>query len=239
MKPYSLLHILVAGALCATALTVRINAQTAAGTGQIKGSVVSASDKSNLSGVTVNIFRIGSPQPFSAKVVRAGDGTFTASGLATGTYGMCANQPGGMFIDQCEWSDFHSSTLVTTGKITAGAVIHLKKASGLTIRVNDAGTSLARGANEHDPPHVLVGVFDSRGILHPAIETKRDGTGVSYLLPIPVDFPVRLTVASDKVDLEDDRHVAVPAKGVTKVVFQPVNQAQAQSFTFNATGRKP
>lgn len=205
--------------------------------GQIQGKVVLEAGGSALSGATVTAYRIAPAPAVRVSTSTGSDGSFTVAGLAPGRYGICVKHPSGTLIDPCQWPYIQRPLSVTNGGTSGGVVIRMKKASALNVRVNDTGQFLARKSSEAFPPHVLVGAFDMRGAFHPALQTGKDSSGVSYQLSIPVDFPIRLTVGSPKVKLEDAQHAPVPLKGHSEIVVQPSSQSQQRSFTFNAVGR--
>ena len=92
---------------------------------------------------------------------------------------------------------------------------------------------------ESAPPQVLVGVFDLKGVFHPARETKQAGATTNYDISVPVDLPVKLTVYSLKVKLQTAQQAPVAAQGWSQMIVIPSNQPQSKTFTFNATGRNP
>ncbi len=206
-------------------------------TGQIQGRVTAQIGGAVFAGTVVNVYRVGQGPAFSTKAITAKDGTYAVTGLPAGTYRVCASDRGGTVVDHCLWPDFHSVVAVA-GAQSATADIQLKKATTLSVRVNDPGRNLSRKAGDTVTPHVLVGGFDMSGIFHPAREVK-DAGGSTYELVIPTDFPVRMVVQSAQVAMDDDKRGAVPQQGHSEVVVQPSASAQGPSFTFHATGRKP
>src|SRR5262249_15391366 len=132
-----------------------------------------------------------------------------------------------------------TTVTIPASQTVSGIVIKLKKASVLSVRINDNAHALEKKTTEAFPPHVLVGVMDAQGSFHPAKEAQKDNAGISYTVPIPQDFPVRLTVHSAKVQLQDDKKNPVPANGHYEMVVHASSQAQQKAFVFSAVGRKP
>jgi len=66
-----------------------------------------------------------------------------------------------------------TSVNVAASSLSSGLVVRVKKASTVTVRVNDTAQALAQKPTEAYPPHVLVGAFDMRGGFHPAREVQK------------------------------------------------------------------
>jgi hypothetical protein len=239
--------------------------QTAVAAGQVQGKVVLDSDGSAVTGVTITLVQIsatpkaaainpvnsgtvtttpisgsslaGGSAATTATTTSAKDGTFSVPGLATGQFAVCVKDPKAAVIDPCLWTDSRTSVNVAASSLSSGLVVRVKKASTVTVRVNDTAQALAQKPTEAYPPHVLVGAFDMRGGFHPAREVQKDATGISYQLPIPVDSPIRLTLSSAQVKLATSSNVALPAKGYSTTFVQPSGASQTNSFSFNAVGR--
>lgn len=228
--------------LLATQVTAIFQAKAApppVNTGQILGKVVKEGNGSALSGASVTAYRISPAPTVSATASTGKDGSFTIGGLSSGQYGICVNDGSGALINPCNWVDLATTVTVVDGSATSGVQISMKASSTLNVRVNDAGQFMGKKAGETSPPHVLVGAFDLKGVFHPAVESQKDNSGISYQLSIPQDFPVRMSLYSVHVKLEDDQHNPVPPGGVSQMIVHPSNQSpgQQKSFTFNAIGR--
>jgi hypothetical protein len=173
----------------------------------------------------------------TATATPANDGSFSVASLAVGQFAICVKDPSGAVIDPCLWTDSRTTVNIVAGNMTSGLVVRVKKASAVSVRVNDTAQALAQKSTDAYPPHVLVGAFDARGGFHPAQEVQKDSTGISYQLPIPVDSPVRVTIYSAQVQLATSSNVSLPAQGYSMTFVQPSSQSQTNSFTFNAVGR--
>ena len=173
----------------------------------------------------------------SATASAAKDGAFSAAGLATGQYAVCVQDPTAGVIDPCLWSDSRTTVGVTAGSLSSGLVVRVKKASIVSVRLNDTVQALVQRPGDPSPPHVLVGAFDSRGIFHPANEIQKDATSISYRIPIPVDSPIRVIVSSAQVKLTSSTDAPLPAQGYSTTFVQPSSQSVTNSFTFDAVGR--
>jgi hypothetical protein len=212
---------------------------TVVNTGQIQGKVVLDSSGAAVSGAVVTAYRISPAPTVSAKASTGQDGSFTVPGLSSGQFGLCVIGSTATLLDPCKWVDLQTTVKVTDGSATSGVVIRLKQASALNVRLNDVAQALAQTPGGAAPPHVLVGVFDLKGIFHPLNQTQNDSTGVTYELDIPFDYPVRLTVYSVKVKLQTGQSAPVAAAGYSVMVVHPSGQSQQPSLTFKTVGLNP
>jgi hypothetical protein len=167
--------------------------------GKVQGKVVLDSDGSAVSGVTVTLVQISAiPRPAAASPINSGtvtvtpisasggtagtattattasetNGSFSVGDLAAGQFAVCVKDPNAAVIDPCLWTDSRTTVPVTAGNVSSGFVVRVKKASTVSVRVNDTAQTLAPKPTEAYPPHVLVGAFDARGGFHPAREAK-------------------------------------------------------------------
>ena len=210
--------------------------------GSVQGKVVLDSDGSAVSGVSISLVAAGGGSGAGpASAVRtftpAADGTFTDTNLAAGRYLVCVKDPSGAVIDPCSWTDSLTTLTAAAGNASTSFTVRVKKASTVSVRVNDTGQILAMTPTDSHAPHILVGASDVRNGFHPARAVQSDATGVSYELPIPVDSPVRLTVYSAQVRLTTGTNQSVPAQGYTTTFVQPSGSVQTNSFSFSAVGR--
>lgn len=220
--------------LCLAGVCSMLPAAMAAG--GIQGKAVSDTDGSPFAGAAVMVYRSGPAPTLSRTVTTTADGSFAVSGLTPGRYGICVKPASGSFIDPCQWGDLLKTVQVSDGLTAAAGAIRLKPATLLRVRINDAAKALEKKNAETFAPHVLVGVFDVRGMFHPAMAAKKDSAGINYELPIPPDLPVTLRVYSAHVKLETEARAPVSAKGYQEVVLQS-QKSPPKQYTFNVTGR--
>jgi hypothetical protein len=187
--------------------------------------------------IAVGATGISSGATSTATATTANDGSFSVSGLAAGQFAVCVRDAAAAVIDPCLWTDFQTTVAVNSGKLTSGLVVRVKKASTVSVQLNDSAQFLAPTATDTYPPHVMIGAFDARGGFHPAQQTAKQSSGMAYQLAIPVDSPVRLFIYSVKVQLATSSNVVLPAQGYSTTFVQPSSLAQTSSFTFNAVGR--
>lgn len=214
----------------------------AVATGSVQGKIVVDSDGSAVSGASISLVAAGGGTGAgSASAVRtftsAADGTFTVAGLAAGRYSVCVRDPSGSVIDPCSWTDSLTTLTAAAGNTSTSFTVRVKRASTISVQVNDPAQALALTAADTYPPHVLVGAFGVGGIFHTAREVSNDASGRSFGLSVPVDSPVSLTVYSAQVKLTTDSNQPIPPQGYSVPFVQPSNGAQIAPFVFNAVGR--
>ncbi len=160
----------------AGATTSAINAALAAG-GQITGTVTDASTSAPVENVEVDLY--DSTGAVVASAQTASDGTYTISGLATGTYKV------GFVPTETYLPQFYNgkATLaaadpvsVTAGSPTTGINAALAAGGQITGTVTDASTSAPVG-------NVEVDAYDSGGSLVASSQTASDGTYTISGLP--------------------------------------------------------
>jgi len=138
--------------------------------GQITGTVTDASTSAPVTGVFVQAYDLGGNPVASTQT--ASDGTYTVSGLATGSYKV-SFVPGGNYAPQ--FYDGKASlaaadpVAVTAGSTTSGINAALAAGGQITGTVTDASTSSPVG-------NVEVDVYDSSGSLVAYAQTASDGT---------------------------------------------------------------
>lgn len=164
-------------------------AQTATGT--ISGTVV-GSDGAPISAV-VTANRIGLP-PATGHADSAPNGSFYISGLADGTYSLCATDRRRQYLDPCAWSAQEPSVKISGAQAVTGLKLVLEKGSLLQVRLNDPTQvleSTAKGAAS-PKPHVITGVFTDRRTFQPLSTVGKDASGRDQQTVIPFDRPVSL-----------------------------------------------
>jgi Carboxypeptidase regulatory-like domain len=213
--------------------------------GSIAGSV-SDEGVRPIAGVVVIANREGLPAA-SGRATSAADGTFQIGGLPVGSYVVCAQVPGGGFVDACEWRT-PLTVGVKAGQPVAGLQFPLKRGAILQVRLNDPGQLLLQPSSiTKTVPHVLLAVQTARGLLLPVTLVARDATGTTHAVTIPFDTPVNFTVFGDHVSLTDGTGapaglglstVPVTLPSVSSPPVTPLSGANPIPLTFNVTGPK-
>jgi hypothetical protein len=123
-------------------------------------------------------------------VVTAQDGSFAIQSLPAGTYLLCVQTSGGVYLDPCHWSASPPTFAVGAGQTVAGAVLRLGKGTRLPIAISDPQQSLtanASGTKRVAPP--MVGAMAVSGAFMPAELTASTSVGRTYTVTLPFDSP--------------------------------------------------
>lgn len=159
------------------------------------------------------------------------DGSFALSGLARGTYRVCADAPGRELLDPCQWDP--SPIPVSIGdRPISGLALQLKRGATLSIRVDDNTRALA-AAEKTGKGVLLVGVWSAVGVFHPARITSEDASGRTYSLEVPVGVTARVTVTPSSLGLQDTtgRTFAAGSGAATDVILPPAGQTLRYKIT--------
>jgi hypothetical protein len=206
-------------------------------TGSLSGSVLDDAGKAK-PGVWVTAVRITVP-PARATAATDKNGAFLLPGLPPGAYRICAQVPGGGFLDPCEWSDYttsvRSAVNVLSGQTAAAVRIQLQSATALQVRIDDPQKLLDPAHPERD---VVVGVFSGAGGFHLATIQSADAAGRLHQVWVPFDAPVKLHISSAQLSLADATGAPAAATGVSLPVSQSKTAPAAQPVAFTITGLK-
>lgn len=218
-------------------------AQTA--TASIQGSVTDAQNNRPVAGAHVTAIR--SELPPARQTARTGsDGVFQLSGLPAGTYTICAQVPGSLYLDPCKWTAGPANPLakpaglvLAAGQKVTGAAVRLAQGSALTVRLEDPGQVLSQKTKDGRVPHVAAGVWGTNNLFHPAAPSSADKNGVTYTLAIPKDTPLRFQIVSRDLKLSDSAGAALAANAPAESFQHATTDANPKSYRFTVTGLAP
>jgi hypothetical protein len=203
-------------------------------TGSVRGTVTS--DKGKALVAVVTAAKMTAPAA-SGRAQSAPDGSFGFDNLPAGEYALCAQVPGGGFVDSCHWSPVPQTVTVKGGQSITGVQIRVATGSVLHIRLNDPGELLeAKGGIE---PHVMMGVVNSRGLFQPTFLAAKDPAGRNHEVTIPLDTPLKFHIFSKHVRINDENGVPVDSAGSTFAIQHTTGAASQKSFTFNVVAAIP
>ena len=226
LRPALLMSICLAAFECAQAQST--------GGGSVRGTVTSDKGKALVAVVTVAKMPVPAT---SGQIQSTPDGSFGFDGLPAGEYAICAQVPGGGFVDSCHWSPMPQTVTVKNGQSITGVQIRVATGSVLRIRLNDPGELLEpKGGVE---PHVMMGAFTSRGLFQPTFLAAKDASGRDHEVTIPLDTPLKFHIFSKHVRINDENGVAVDSAGSTFAIQHTTGAASQKSFTFNVVAAIP
>jgi hypothetical protein len=176
---------------------------------------------------------------FRADAVTEENGTFSMSGLAAGSYRICVQAAGTLFLNSCDW-DLNPTT-VTLGTASAAKaaapVIRLQKGTALRVTISDPGGNLApANAATKVKADPLVGVWLPSGLFLPALLVSQDKNSRVYQVPIANGVAVSLSVHGGDVQLSDSSGAAIDQKKGASVPVQ-AKDGSTGAFTFRVVGK--
>ena len=205
-------------------------------TGSVAGLVTDESGKP-VPGAFVILVRTSLP-PASGQAASSASGAFLIGGLPAGEYSVCAQVPGGGFLDECLWSSAPPTVEVKAGQSATGTLVRLRTGATIQVRLNDPGRFLEPSATRA-ATGVVMSVRTTRGLLQPIPQVSQDATGQNHQMTIPFDTTLPLTIFGPKVSLTDAAGKPVAAGGAEVSLRQASGATVSAPITFNVTGLRP
>jgi hypothetical protein len=159
------------------------------------------------------------------------DGSFALSGLAAGTYLLCAERPDIALLNPCFWSTTKTTATVPAGGSAAGVSLVAERGVALTIRLNDA-QGLTTNPLLDD---VRIGVKPPIGPAMPARVASKDSAGKTLSVLVRQAQPVDVLIYSAKLALADATGNAFTTPNVKVTVTAPSAAATGSGTTPNLT----
>jgi hypothetical protein len=176
-----------------------------------------------------------SPAPGEAVVqgqlLTGASGSFTAGGLPTGDYLLCANVPSTAYLDSCQW--YGTVRVTVAASATSNQNLVLQKGVFLNVRVNDPVGLLTQNGLS-GAGNLVVGVNFGSGAYLGAATTEVDAAGRNYQIAVPAGVPLQLWLSSSQVTLTDAGGKPIDTSGAL-VPFQ-ATAGNDQAFTFAVSG---
>lgn len=166
------------------------------------------------------------------------DGTFAFSGLAPGSYHLCASHRGTNWLDSCEWSGPAPAIKLAKDQIVRDFPVLMKKGTALKIRLNDSTGSLSQNEKKTPGAHVLIGIVTARGSFLPLDISADDARGHDYVALVPEGAEVEVVVRSDFFEIDDNAGRAVGRSAARFRITATKGQAAAP-LTLSVTGVNP
>lgn len=126
-------------------------------------------------------------------------GSFSAAGVPTGHYKLCAAPPDGS-LDTCLWSG-PVDVVLAPGSSSAGGNLRLRRGAVVRIRLNDPQSLLPTVQTAYVEKGVVAGVMTATGAFRPARLRSRDAGGTDLVMTVPFDTPLRLWISPRQVSV--------------------------------------
>jgi hypothetical protein len=187
------------------------------------------------------------PPPFSRNTRSGGDGAFQISGLAAGKYSICVQVPGDEYLDPCQWNGNPTTVTLASGQAVSGVSVKLTAASIVRVQVRDAKNLIKQKTKDGRVPDLSVGVWGPSGLYYPArlsgspaaAAEGENGPSYRYIVAVPRDMPLRLSIASRDLKLGDAAGTALPENASQQAFQHTSDDAIPRSFSFSVLGVLP
>jgi len=166
--------------------------------GSISG-IVRGEDGTPIAGVSMSL-HLASPPPtgklrnFPSPVKSGADGSFSFGSLHAGPYRICAQAPGTVWLNPCEWGLQLPAAALSAAQKSATLAVTMKKGVALPIRVDDPSQLLSNHEGKTPGAHLLIGVASDAQVFHHATLVSTDSAGRNYEIVIPFGAPLKLVV---------------------------------------------
>ena len=170
-------------------------------------------------------------QPLS--VTPPASGAFAFTGLAAGSYEICASVPGDSYTDPCVWNGSGLPVTLNAGQSIVGVNLTLKKSSTLKVHINDPGQLVK------DTPQgaLLMGVVAPNGMMRPAIRKNANSNGRDYEIQVPFDTPFYFNIVPIGISVADSNNNPIQDRKAIPQLHQS-NGPAPQGLSFTVTGKK-
>ena len=159
------------------------------------------------------------------------NGSYSLTGLAAGSYTICAVLPGTDLMDPCQWGDLpHVVQVPASGGVKD--TLQLLQGATISIHVSDPGMALAVAPPGTSGTRLLMGVWTNRGHFHNAPKVSSNSNSHDYTLIIAPDVDLQLTVNSAGLKVVDSSSNAVNNSQKRAV---RLSAGQKQQFLFTVT----
>jgi hypothetical protein len=169
------------------------------------------------------VFDPSDPQ-YTGTALTTSTGQYSALGMPSGNYYVCASVAFSAYLDGCLWQPVIQA-VVPAGQSSASVSIRLKKGAVLRITVNDplqllrASTDPARGSN------LIVGVQGQDGSIYVAPLASATATQWQLQITVPTTSQLNLWLFSTQLQIGDAARTQLDTRGPTSGISIPAGPA--------------
>lgn len=211
---------------------------SSAASASIAGTTVDSATGKPVGAVIVTAVRGGLP-PLSAHATSDNKGNYAITGLAAGSYTVCARSIGDGYLDPCQWSSIPATISLAEGQALTASTIKMIPGSIAQVRVNDPGQLLNTKTAAGAVADISIGVWGAKGLFYPAHLSSKDSAGASYQLTVPRDTLIALHIISRHLKLTDSTGTALPQNFLQQKFQSKSADANPPSFTFSVAALIP
>ena len=162
-------------------------------------------------------------------------GSFRFTGLSVGTYEVCAQVPGTLWLNPCEWGLQPPAASLSDAQPTVNVTMVLKKGIAVPIRINDPGKILDQNEGKTPGAHLRLGVRNDAAGFQTAPIVSKDQSGRFQQIIIPFNANVNLVAQSSFFHLLDSNGTPLPGEGPSVPVAVAPGQ-QPSPITLTVAG---
>lgn len=164
-------------------------------------------------------------------------GVFRFDGLSSGSYGVCVQATGTVWLDPCDWGLSVPQVSIGSGQMNITLTVKMTKGAILPIRIDDSGQLLGQHLGKTPGADLLIGISRPGQPFRPTSAISEDGAGRNHQFIVPYGMTVRLVVASSFFKLADGKGNAFNGLSNGTTVTVAAGQ-QPQPIHVTVTGRQ-
>jgi hypothetical protein len=161
--------------------------------------------------------------PFSVATKSEEDGSFSLTGIPSGTYLVCAEKRFGQMLNSCAWTAQPMLVTVRENQANNSANIFLRKGYVLHVSLQDKEGLL----KQHEGKTILMSLPAPNMTVQMPIEASKDEHGRVLTFLVPFDTPAGVAVFSEFFTLADEKGNAFTTKGFRVPVQIPSGTAES------------
>ncbi|MEO8128444.1 MAG: carboxypeptidase-like regulatory domain-containing protein [Bryobacteraceae bacterium] len=203
--------------------------------------VLTGDDGTPIVGAIVSLHRAqsnpsGRPRKTEWFAISGQRGAFRFDDVYEGQYSLCAQAPGGPWLDPCEWDLKPTMALLSDAQRSVAVTMIMKMGAVVPIRIDDAGRLLSAHEGKTPGAHLLLAVSNDPLIFHPALLISRDATGSNHQIVVPFDTPVKLVAFSSFFRLTDGAGLELAKAEATKIAITVPSTKKPDTIRLVVTG---
>ncbi|MFN3327048.1 MAG: carboxypeptidase-like regulatory domain-containing protein [Bryobacteraceae bacterium] len=180
-------------------------------------------------------FGQGAPGAAVASARANETGTFNIRDLAAGSYAICVQTPGQLYLDPCIWDDPEAKVTLAANQTRRDMRLTVRTGARLRVRITDENRLLAGSAREGAEGHVEAGIWMPNGLYLRLPIVARD-SGQSHEIVVPTGTSLHLSLTMTGVALYEKDGDGLPPGRAAIAVNIPKGEA---SKTFEFTTAPP
>jgi len=173
--------------------------------------------------------------PRTVHTITSSTGTFTLSGVAAGSYTICAHSTvSGSILDPCVWGTAPLIVTLLAGQNVTGTTVQLQNSTALQISISDPNGLISANEGKTQGGHLIFGAWGGHFFVSASV-TNSTKTSRTYQLNVPQGAQINLAMQTALYQLQDSTGTAL-TPGTIKPNLTISSTATTQSLTFTVVG---